>query len=116
MTHARWDASRVRSYEYIQLFGIGPINANLNKSFFYGYARGLQYSGMGEGITNAVESAAQSDCFYAFYGMVDTLDLMAHDFKNILGEGQLGWFNVIAYDPLHFSGDLSISYQYCGGN
>jgi hypothetical protein len=37
---------------------------------------------------------------------------MAHDFKNILGEkGAFNWFNVAAYDPLHFVGDLNVSYQ-----
>jgi hypothetical protein len=71
---------------------------------------------MGENALSSVEDAAQSDCFYGVYGLVDTVDLLAYDFANIVGEGQLGWFNVLAYDPLHFAGDASVSYQYCGGN
>jgi len=50
------------------------------------------------------------------YGLVDTADLLAYDFAHIVGDGSFNWFNVMAYDPLHFSGDLSVSYQYCGGN
>jgi len=71
---------------------------------------------MGEGDRQGVEDAAQSDCFYAMYGLVDTADLLAYDFAHIVGEGSFNWFNVMAYDPLHMSGDLSVSYQYCGGN
>lgn len=25
------------------------------------------------------------------------------------------WFNVAAYDPIHITGDLMVTYQYCGG-
>jgi len=71
---------------------------------------------MGENDRQGVEDAAQSDCFYAMYGLVDTADLLAYDFAHIVGDGSFNWFNVMAYDPLHFSGDLSVSYQYCGGN
>lgn len=71
---------------------------------------------MAKGARDTVEDAAQSDCFYAVYGLVDTADLMMYDFKNVASEsGSLNWFNVAAYDPLHFSGDSMVSYQYCGG-
>lgn len=66
---------------------------------------------MNSGISSAVSDAQQSDCFYAVYGLVDTVDLMSYDFKNIVGDGSFNWFNVAAYDPLHFTGDASVSYQ-----
>lgn len=59
---------------------------------------------------DSVETAPQSDCFYAFYGLVDTVDLAMYDFKNIKQPGAFNWFNVLAYDPLHFAGDTSVSY------
>jgi len=70
---------------------------------------------MGTGPKDTLEDAIQSDCFYSVYGAVDTVDLLKYDFQNIVGDGQVGWFNVMAYDPLHITGDLSVSYQYCGG-
>jgi len=65
--------------------------------------------------TSSLKNAEQSECFYAVYGLVDTADMMAYDFQNVVAEGSFNWFNVAAYDPLHFAGDSSISYQYCGG-
>jgi len=49
------------------------------------------------------------------YGLVDTAEMTAYDFANVVQDGSFNWFNVAAYDPLHFAGDSSISYQYCGG-
>jgi len=61
--------------------------------------------------TSSLKNAEQSECFYAVYGLVDTADMMAYDFQNVVAEGSFNWFNVAAYDPLHFAGDSSISYQ-----
>merc|ERR1711990_562118 len=75
----------------------------------------MQYDGMAANARDTLEDAMQSDCFYSTYGLVDTADLLRHDFTNIVADGQLNWFNVVAYDPTHFAGDFSVVYQYCGG-
>jgi len=67
---------------------------------------------MTSGKKDTIEDAAQSDCFYAMYGLVDTADLLMYDFQNIRpqGEATVNWFNVAAYDPLHVTGDLTVTY------
>lgn len=45
------------------------------------------------------------------WGMVDTTELMAYDWAHIMKDGSFNWFNVAAYDPLHFTGDFSVMYQ-----
>lgn len=58
-----------------------------------------------------VADSPQSNCFYSMYGLVDTVSLLQHDFVNILSSGSFNWFNVMAYDPLHFVGDMTVAYQ-----
>lgn len=70
---------------------------------------------MTAGARDTVEQAMQSDCFYAMYGLVDTVDLLLYDFAHIIGEGSFNWFNVAVYDPLHITGDFTVAFQYCGG-
>ena len=45
------------------------------------------------------------------YGLVSNVSLLSYDIKNIMSAGSLNWFNVAAYDPLHFLGDMTVSYQ-----
>jgi len=116
MTHKAWRQSRVRpSYNSQPIFGIGTIDAEGAKAWFYGLAKGIQYKGIESTRGTDASDSAQSNCFYAMYGLVDTADLLKYDFANILSEGSFNWFNVAAYDPLHLVGDLTVAYQYCGG-
>jgi len=69
------------------IYGLGTIDADAVSSWFYGFSKGLQYSGMTGSKKDTIEDAQQSDCFYSVYGLVDTVDLLAHDVKNIVGEG-----------------------------
>ncbi len=113
MTYKRIRAARTRpAYNTLLINGLGAVNADAASSWFYGTAKGMQYTGMSAGARDSIETSIQSDCFYAVYGLVDTADLMAYDFQNIMGDGQFGWFNVVGYDPLHMLGDSSVSYQY----
>jgi hypothetical protein len=57
-----------------------------------------------------ITAFAQSNCFYSVYGLVDSMDLTILDFQNIIGNGSLNWFNVAAYDPIHFIGDMTVAY------
>jgi len=43
--------------------------------------------------------------------MMDTFDLLLYDAKNIFANGNFNWFNLIAYDPFHLAGDLSVVYS-----
>lgn len=55
-----------------------------------------------------------TNCFYALYGLTDTLDRFREDLAGIRSTGgQIRWFNVVAYDPIHIFGDLSVIWEYC---
>jgi hypothetical protein len=86
------------------------VDADSVQSWFYGFAKGLQYDGMNTG-TQDITAFAQSNCFYSAYGLIDTVDLMVVDFQNIVSAGSFNWFNVAAYDPIHFIGDMTVAYQ-----
>lgn len=116
MTHQAWRQARVRpSYNSQPIFGLGTIDAEGAKAWFYGLAKGIQYKGVESTRGADASESPQSNCFYAIYGLVDTADLLKYDFQNIMQEGSFNWFNVAGYDPLHLVGDLTVSYQYCGG-
>ena len=112
LTHKALRASRMRpSYNSQPIFGIGTIDAEGASAWFYGLAKGMQYNGMESGFGNEVADSVQSDCFYSMFGLIDTASLMTHNFSNILADGTLQWFNVLAYDPVHMVGDLTVAYQ-----
>lgn len=46
---------------------------------------------------------------------MDTFDLLIYDATNMFSSGNFNWFNTLAYDPFHLTGDLSVVYSYCGG-
>jgi len=115
MTHKRIRAAKLRpahkiGYNSMSLKGLGTFDADSAKASVYGWAKGLEYKLMKSDVMDDVAEFQQSDCFYSMYGMVDTVDLLSYDWQNILADGKFQWFNVMAYDPLHFSGDLSVAY------
>lgn len=116
LTHKNLRKARTRpAYNSQPIYGLGTIDADASSAWFYGLAKGTQYSGMSGGARDTVEDAAQSDCFYSVYGLVDTADLLVYDLKTVATEaqttGQVKWFNVAAYDPIHMTGDTMVTYQ-----
>lgn len=112
MEHKRLRASSlVPTYNGVNLLGLETFDAGSAKATIYGWAKGLQYNALASKASEDASSFQQSECFYSMWGLVDTVDIMAYDFKNILAEGQLNWFTVGAYDPLHFVGGLTVAYQ-----
>ena len=43
--------------------------------------------------------------------MIDSVDLLVYDARNILKKGKLNWINVALYDPIHVLGNLSTTLQ-----
>lgn len=116
LTHERLRWARNRPAQNWVQFGGIQFNAESATSFFYGAASGLQYDGMSEfkdegKKAQAEATAVASNCFYSAYGMMDTFDLLLYDAKNIFANGNFNWFNLIAYDPFHLAGDLSVVYS-----
>ena len=64
-----------------------------------------------ETTATAAANIAASNCFYATYGMIDSVDLLIHDARNILKNRKLNWINVAVYDPIHVLGNLSTTLQ-----
>jgi len=113
LTHKRLRSStNIPSSTFISLNlnGLGTIDAASAKAVLLGFINGIQYDEITSELQKDLAKATQSDCFYAGYGMIDTVELLAYDWKNIIGDGSFQWFNVLAYDPLHFTGDLSVIY------
>ena len=110
----RWARNRP-AQNWVQFGGI-QFNAESATSFIYGAASGLQYDGMtvNEDPAKAAVAAATavaSNCFYSAYGLMDTFDLLIYDATNMLSSGNFNWFNTLAYDPFHLTGDLSVVYS-----
>ena len=110
----RWARNRP-AQNWVQFGGI-QFNAESATSFIYGAASGLQYDGMtvNEDPAKAAVAAATavaSNCFYSAYGLMDTFDLLIYDATNIFSSGNFNWFNTLAYDPFHLTGDLSVVYS-----
>lgn len=110
----RWARNRP-AQNWVQFGGI-QFNAESATSFIYGAASGLQYDGMtvNEDPAKAAVAAATSvasNCFYSAYGLMDTFDLLIYDATNMFASGNFNWFNTIAYDPFHLTGDLSVVYS-----
>lgn len=111
LTSKALKAARVRpAFQSQVIYGIGTVDAESVQSWFYGFAKGLQYTGIDTGVTD-ITAFAQSNCFYSVYGLVDTMDLAIYDTQNIIGNGSFNWFNVAMYDPTHFLGNLTVTYQ-----
>ena len=110
----RWARNRP-AQNWVQFGGI-QFNAESATSFIYGAASGLQYDGMtvNEDPAKAAQAAATavaSNCFYSAYGLMDTFDLLIYDATNMFASGNFNWFNTLAYDPFHLTGDLSVVYS-----
>lgn len=97
--------------------GGNQIDAETSSAWFYGLSKGLQYKGMaGGGGGDSDASAASSNCFFALYGMTDSIDGLVNDAKSLTAtSGSVNWFNIVGYSPIHLLGNLSVTYEYCGG-
>ena len=60
-------------------------------------------------------SEEANNCFFALYGLTDTIDAFVFDAGNIFAAGSINWFNVVGYSPIQMMGNLSVAYEYCGG-
>jgi hypothetical protein len=55
-----------------------------------------------------------SNCFYAMKGIVDSVEVLLYDWKYIRQwSGEIKWFNVFVYDPIHILGDTTVLYEMC---
>jgi len=61
-------------------------------------------------------SEEANNCFFAFYGLTDAVDLFRYDLSSVFStSGSVNWFNAIAYSPIQMLGNTSVVYEYCGG-
>lgn len=112
MTHSILRKARTRPHQTWMEVGGLQIDAEMGSAWFYGFVQGMQYTGMEAGF----EEEPVSNCFFALYGLTDTMDMSLFTLKNIMGNsGEIQWFNVIGYNNIHMLGDLTVVYEYCSG-
>jgi len=95
--------------------GETQINAENVSSWFYGLSQGLQYNAMEAG-NKAKDNEEANNCFFALYGLTDSVDMFTYDAINMFAtSGSVNWFNVVGYSPIQMMGNMSVVYEYCGG-
>lgn len=58
----------------------------------------------------------ESNCFYAMYGLLDSVDVLASDFNNFIDPaGEIKWLNLIEYNPSHILNNFFVGYEMCEG-
>lgn len=63
-------------------------------------SQGLQYKGMASESKGAGGDEA-NNCFFALYGITDSIDSLIYDASNIFGtSGSINWFNAVGYNPI----------------
>jgi len=94
------------------------INSITFEAFSYGYVEGVQFKGIsasGLSIGDIQQtSQTMSNCFYAMKGIIDSVEVLLYDWKYIRQfSGEIKWFNVFVYDPIHILGDTTVLYEMC---
>lgn len=82
------------------------ISAASSTAVLYGLIQGFTYDGVSE-----LEDDEESNCFFAAYGLIDSVDMLVFDVKHILSDSQLLWVNTLLYDPTHIFGDILVNYE-----
>ncbi len=58
------------------------------------------------------QTLTESNCFYALYGLTDSVSELVDDFNNFVDPaGEAKWFNFIAYNPMHIFNNTSVAYE-----
>ena len=102
-----WDRHTLgQDNEWKQVGGI-QFDALAFQSGFLGFAYGLQYNQL-----SAIDSVSESNCFYATYGLLQSVDQLQYDWDNLMTlSGTFNWFNLAVYDPVHITSNFSVVYE-----
>jgi len=79
----------------------------------YGLAEGMQYDGLPVSVpNNAKGDLVESNCFYAMYGLNDSIDELLNDFEHFITPvGEVKWFNLVGYNPIHILNNVAVGYE-----
>ena len=101
--------------EWVKVGGVS-INGEDTASTLYGLAQGFQYKGLniGGASTTSAANLVESNCFYAMYGMMESVDQLLYDFDNMVDPaGEVLWFNMVLYNPVTIFNNVSVGYEMC---
>jgi len=104
-----------KSAEWVKVGGVG-INGEDAGSILYGLSKGFQYTGLKIGGASSTSQAnlVEANCFYAMYGLTESVDQLMYDFDNIIDpSGEAKWFNLVAYNPLAIINNTAVGYETC---
>ena len=80
------DYRRPPTAVWVEITGV-TINAVSWEAFAFGYVEGVQYKGIAVGgisIGDVVSTAeTMSNCFYAVKGIIESIETLVYDFKNL---------------------------------
>lgn len=98
-------------------------------AILYGLTNGFQYKGLEKaGGAIASGSLVESNCFYAMHGLLESVKQLNFDMgvkkemvdgvettsMNIVDDsGEVKWFNMVLYNPLHIVNNVSVGYEMC---
>ena len=54
----------------------------------------------------------ESNCFYAMYGLLDSVDVLIDDINTFVAPaGEIKWANAIIYNPIHIFNNSMVGYE-----
>jgi hypothetical protein len=113
ITPSKLKAARRRpAQNYTKIGGI-MMDQETSTTFVYGFTEGLQYAGLSGAATEIMAGElVESNCFYAMYGMIDSVDVLMSDFNNFIDPaGEIKWVNFIMYNPMHIVNNAFVGYE-----
>jgi hypothetical protein len=117
LTPQKLKAARRRpSQNYAKIGGI-MMDQEIASAGLYGFVEGFQYKGLAGAAEEILAGdMVESNCFYAMYGLMDSVDVLAADFNNFIDPaGEIKWLNLIEYNPSHILNNFFVGYEMCEG-
>jgi len=93
------------------------MDQEIAASALYGFVEGFQYKGLAGAAEEILAGEmVESNCFYAMYGMMDSVDVLVNDITNFIDPaGEIKWVNALAYNPSHILNNVMVGYEMCEG-
>jgi len=117
VTPQKMKAARRRPAQDWAKIGGVMMDQEVASTAMYGFVEGFQYKGLAGAAEDLLaKEMVESNCFYAMYGMMDSVDVLLSDFNNFIDPaGELKWMNLIAYNPSHIINNVMVGYEMCEG-
>lgn len=93
------------------------IDAATKAAFWLGFVNGMQYEGLNRDSAEELlptEDVQLTNCFASTYALIESFDTAMYNIKTFSSvTGTLKIFDVLALDPIHIVGDLTVEWEMC---